>query len=143
MDDRVWAPTLFTKNRGRLMRHDVDEQFLAAINKQAYARKLLFRDHFSIDGTLLDACASLKSFKLKLPSADDFLAPGGKSRLQSLRRVQQHCDGIRADDKRNRRDTTRPTAENNLTREFPILDIGGGLGAFVRRPRRTCGQPPA
>ena len=71
MDDRVWDATVFSKNRDRLMGHDVDEHFLAAINKQGYARKLLSRDHFSVDGTLLEACASLKSFKPKDAGADD------------------------------------------------------------------------
>ncbi len=73
IEDRVWAPTVFTKNRDRLMRHEIAESFLAAINKQGYARKLLSKDHFSVDGTLLEACASLKSFRPKAAEkeADD------------------------------------------------------------------------
>lgn len=71
LDDGVWDATVFTKNRDRLMRHDVDEQFLRAITRQGYAKKLLSRDHFSVDGTLIEACASLKSFKPKDASDDN------------------------------------------------------------------------
>ena len=45
--------------------HGIDEAFLAEVNKQAAARKPLSKDHFSLDGTLLEACASIKSFKPK------------------------------------------------------------------------------
>ena len=53
------------------MRHDIDEQFLRAVTRQGYAKKLLSRDHFSVDGTLIEACASLKSFKPKEATDDD------------------------------------------------------------------------
>jgi len=63
MDDRVWNHSVFSKNRDRLMLGNIDELFFDAIKKQAYAKKLMSRDHFSVDGTLLEACASMKSFK--------------------------------------------------------------------------------
>ena len=69
LDDPAWYPTTFTKNRDRLLAHDVDGRFLAKVNEQAQARKLLSRDHFSLDGTLLDACAPIKSFRPKKPAA--------------------------------------------------------------------------
>jgi transposase len=65
MDDSVWNHSVFSKNRDRLMSYDVDELLFEAIKKQGYAKKLLSRDHFTVDGTLIDACASLKSFKPK------------------------------------------------------------------------------
>lgn len=71
MDERVWNHSVFSKNRDRLMRFDVDEQLFEAIRKQGYAKQLLSRDHFSVDGTLLEACASLKSFRAKDGSDDD------------------------------------------------------------------------
>lgn len=71
MDDSVWNHSVFSKNRDRLMRFDVDEQLFEAIKKQGYAKKLLSRDHFSVDGTLLEACASLKSFRPKDGGDDD------------------------------------------------------------------------
>ena len=71
MDDRVWNHSVFSKNRDRLMSGSIDELFFSAIKKQAYAKQLMSRDHFSVDGTLLEACASMKSFKPKESSDDD------------------------------------------------------------------------
>lgn len=71
MDDPVWNHSTFSKNRDRLMSSHVDELLFEAIKKQAYARQLMSRDHFSVDGTLLEACASLKSFRPRDDSDDD------------------------------------------------------------------------
>lgn len=71
MDDAVWNHSVFSKNRDRLMGCDVDELLFEAINKQAYANQLLSRDHFTVDGTLIEACASMKSFKPKDGSGDN------------------------------------------------------------------------
>jgi len=71
MDDAVWNHSTFSKNRDRLMLHEIDELFFDAIKKQAYAKKLMSRDHFSVDGTLLEACASMKSLRAKDGSEDD------------------------------------------------------------------------
>ena len=71
MDDAVWNHSVFSKNRDRLMGYGVDELLFEAINKQAYANRLLSRDHFTVDGTLIEACASMKSFKPKYGSGDD------------------------------------------------------------------------
>jgi transposase len=65
IDDPVWNHSVFSKNRDRLMASHVDELLFEAIKKQAYAGKLMSRDHFSVDGTLIEACASLKSFRPK------------------------------------------------------------------------------
>lgn len=71
MDDMVWNHSTFSKNRDRLMVHEIDSLFFDAIKKQAYAKKLMSRDHFSVDGTLLEACASMKSFRPKEGTDDD------------------------------------------------------------------------
>ena len=63
IDDPVWNHSTFSKNRDRLMAHRIDELLFDAIKKQAYAKQLMSRDHFTVDGTLLDACAGMKSFK--------------------------------------------------------------------------------
>lgn len=67
MDDPVWNHSVFSKNRDRLLSYDIDRIFFEAIKRQAKSKKLMSRDHFSVDGTLLDACASMKSFKPKAP----------------------------------------------------------------------------
>lgn len=71
MDDKVWDHSTFSKNRDRLLVHEVDVLFFEAVKKQAYARQLMSRDHFSVDGTLLEACASMKSLRAKDGSDDD------------------------------------------------------------------------
>ena len=70
MDDGVWNHSVFSKNRDRLLGYGVDELLFDAIKEQGYAKKLLSRDHFSVDGTLLEACASLKSYRPKDGSDD-------------------------------------------------------------------------
>ena len=65
MDDAVWDPTVFTKNRQRLLDGDVATAFLERVVEQARRRGLLSGEHFTVDGTLLEAWAGLKSFKRK------------------------------------------------------------------------------
>jgi transposase len=64
-DDDVWDATVFTKNRDRLLKADVAQEFLARVVEQARAKGLTSDEHFSVDGTLLEAWASLKSFQPK------------------------------------------------------------------------------
>lgn len=62
MDDAVWTPTTFTKNRDRLLAGDIARQFFDAVLRQARARRVLSDEHFTVDGTLLEAWAGQKSF---------------------------------------------------------------------------------
>jgi transposase len=63
MDEPVWDVTVFTKNRQRLLEADVAKQFFQLVVEQARERNLMSDEHFTVDGTLLEACAGLKSFK--------------------------------------------------------------------------------
>ena len=65
MDAPIWDVTVFTKNRERLLSGDVAAKFLGAVVAQARGRDLLSDDHFSVDGTLIEAWASMKSFRPK------------------------------------------------------------------------------
>jgi transposase len=65
MDDPIWDVTVFTKNRERLLDGDIAEAFFQAVLKQAGERSLLSDEHFTVDGTLLEAWASVKSFQRK------------------------------------------------------------------------------
>ena len=65
MDTQVWDVTVFTKNRGRLLAGDVAVSFLPAVMGHAAIKRLLPAEHFSVDGTLIDAWASTKSFRRK------------------------------------------------------------------------------
>jgi transposase len=63
MDDAIWNPTVFTKNRQRLLDGDIADAFFAAVLQQARQRELLSDEHFTVDGTLLEAWAGQKSFR--------------------------------------------------------------------------------
>ncbi|MCA3412899.1 MAG: transposase, partial [Roseomonas sp.] len=64
-DDPVWDATTFTKNRDRLLQGDVASEFMRALLAQPKVKLLLSSEHFSVDGTLLEAWASTKSFRPK------------------------------------------------------------------------------
>ena len=76
IDDAVWVPTVFSKNRDRLLTTDIARQFLAAILADKAVAPLLSDEHFSVDGTLIQAWASMKSFQLK-PAAGTEPPAGG------------------------------------------------------------------
>lgn len=71
MVEPSFDPTTFTKNRERLLEHDVAREFFDAVVSQARRGQLMSSDHFTVDGTLIEAWASLKSFKKKDQSRDD------------------------------------------------------------------------
>src|SRR5262249_16576715 len=65
MDAEVWHPTVFTHNRDRLLEAAMAHEFLAALLALLQVKKLLSSEHFSVDGTLIEAWASMKSFRPK------------------------------------------------------------------------------
>jgi len=65
MDDPVWDASTFSKNRDRLLKKKVAKRFFQEVLKQARERNLLSDEHFTVDGTLIEAWASLKSFQRK------------------------------------------------------------------------------
>jgi len=75
VDDPVWVPTVFTKNRDRLLDAEVAAKFMAAVLAHREVKPLLSNDHFSVDGTLVEAWASLKSFRAK-DGSDEPPSPG-------------------------------------------------------------------
>jgi transposase len=79
LDEPVWDVTVFTKNRNRLLEGDVAREFLSEVVQQAQTKGLTSDEHFTVDGTLIEAWASLKSFQRKdqkNPPPDD---PGNPS----------------------------------------------------------------
>src|SRR5215475_11869198 len=75
VDEPVWDVTVFTKNRDRLLAGEIAAKFLRAVLTQPRVKALLSDEHFSVDGTLLQAWASMKSFRPKDGSGDP-PAPG-------------------------------------------------------------------
>jgi hypothetical protein len=79
IDDVVWDATVFSKNRDRLLDGAVAAKFLAAVLAQPRVKGLLSSEHFSVDGTLIEAWSSLKSFRPKDGSGDQPPSPGGRN----------------------------------------------------------------
>jgi transposase len=75
IDDPVWDHSTFSKNRDRLLDADVAAKFLEAVLRHPKVKRFLSDDHFSVDGTLVEAWASLKSFRAK-DGSDEPPAPG-------------------------------------------------------------------
>jgi transposase len=76
VDDPVWDHSTFSKNRDRLLEGEIAAKFLAAVLAQPKVKQLLSSDHFSVDGTLIEAWASIKSFRRKDGGDHDSDGPG-------------------------------------------------------------------
>lgn len=82
MDDPVWTPTTFTKNRERLLEQEISKRFFDEVLSQAKASRLLSSEHFTVDGTFIEAWASQKSFQKKDQDEDSDAPPssgGGRN----------------------------------------------------------------
>src|SRR6476659_9535585 len=89
-DDPVWDPTVFTKNRDRLQNGEVCAKFMSKLLNHPQVKPLLSDEHFSVDGTLIEAWASQKSFRPKDGSGDD--ADGANFHGQK-RKNDTHANG--------------------------------------------------
>src|SRR6267378_3491059 len=76
IDDPVWDHSTFSKNRDRLLDGRIAAKFLQAVLAQPKVKRLLSSDHFSVDGTLIEAWASIKSFRRKDGGDNDSQGPG-------------------------------------------------------------------
>jgi transposase len=84
IDDPVWVPTVFTKNRDRLLTTEMSRKVMAAILAHREVASLLSDDHFSVDGTLVTARASMKNFQPKATGTPPDDGPGGPPGPDSL-----------------------------------------------------------
>jgi transposase len=80
VDDAAWDHSTFSKNRDRLLEGDIAAKFLAAVLAQPRVKRLLSSDHFSVDGTLIEAWASMKSIRPRDGSGDPPGEGGGRNR---------------------------------------------------------------
>lgn len=122
MDDVVWDHSTFSKNRDRLLEGEIAARFLAAVLAQPRIKRLLSSEHFSVDGTLIEAWASMKSFKPKEPPAGDDSGSGGRNAPADFRGEKRS--------NQTHRSTTDPDAR--LYRKGPGMEaklcfIGHGL----------------
>jgi transposase len=88
IDDPVWNHSSFSKNRDRLLDGEIAAKFLAAVLAQPRVKQLLSSDHFSVDGTLIEAWASMKSFKPKAAEGGDPLDPPASDGRNAEGRLQ-------------------------------------------------------
>jgi IS5 family transposase len=79
VDDEVWDATVFCKNRDRLLDGDIARKFMTTVLNLPQVRELLSSEHFSVDGTLIEAWASMKSFVPKDGSGAPPMADGGRN----------------------------------------------------------------
>lgn len=79
IDDAAWDHSVFSKNRARLLEGDIAAKFLSAMLVQPKVKKLLSTDHFSVDGTLIEAWASMKNVKPKDGSGEPPAEGGGRN----------------------------------------------------------------
>jgi transposase len=82
MDDPIWDVTVFTKNRERLIAGEVAERMLLAVVEQAHRKQLLSEEHFTVDGTLIQAWANRRSFKEKKDPPSRGTGSGGAKLLR-------------------------------------------------------------
>ena len=99
MDDAVWSPTTFTKNRDRLLDGDIAAAFFEAVLIHADTARLLSDEHFTVDGTLLEAWASQKSFR---PRDQDPPSDSGGNPTVNFRGAMRDLAGGRDGSRRSR-----------------------------------------
>jgi transposase len=92
VDDPVWHPTTFTQNRDRLLEQEISRRFFDAVLGQAKKKHLLSNEHFTVDGTYLEAWASQKSFKPKDPSDPPASSGGGRNEAVDFRGEKRSND---------------------------------------------------
>jgi len=122
MDDPVWDHSTFSKNRDRLLEGEIAARFLSAVLTQPRVKRLLSSEHFSVDGTLIEAWASMKSFKPKEPPDVGGASGGGRNAPADFKGEKRRNE--------THRSTTDPDAR--LYRKGPGMEaklcfIGHGL----------------
>jgi transposase len=127
MDDPVWDHSTFSKNRDRLLEGEIATKFLTAVLAQPRVKRLLSSEHFSVDGTVIEAWASMKSFRPKEPPDAGGMPEGGK--MGGGRNAPADFRGEKRSNETHR-STTDPDAR--LYRKGPRMEaklcfIGHGL----------------
>ena len=122
IDDGVWDHSTFSKNRDRLLDGEIAAKFLTAVLGQPRVRRLLSSEHFSVDGTLVEAWASMKSVKPRDPPEGGSPTGGGRNAAADFRGQKRSNESHRS--------TTDPDAR--LYRKGPGMEaklcfIGHGL----------------
>jgi transposase len=129
VDDPVWDHSVFSKNRDRLLEGEIAAKFLAAVLAQPKVKRLLSSDHFSVDGTLIEAWASIKSFRKK-DGSDNDREGGGRNAERNF-----HRETFKRDAPKHDRSTSSALQEGRRTAGQALLH---GT-CFDREPQRAGG----
>src|ERR1700726_1987065 len=135
VDEPVWDHSTFSKNRDRLLDGEIAAKFFSAVLAQPRVKRLLSSDHFPVDGTLIEAWASMKSFKPREPPDAGGTRGGGRNAPTDFRGEKRS--------NQTHRSTTDPDAR--LYRKGPGMEaklcfIGHGL--MENRSDRRCQAHP-
>ena len=133
VDDAIWDVTVFTKNRDRLLEGEIAAKFLGAVLAQPKVKALLSDEHFSVDGTLIQAWASMKPFRPKDGSgAPSALGRNGERDFH----VEQRANDTHAS-------TTDPEAtlfRKGKGKEAKLCFMGPSVDGEPSRPDRGAGH---
>lgn len=119
MDDPVWDHSTFSKNRDRLLEGEIAGKFLSAVLAQPKIKRLLSSDCFSVDGTLIEAWASITSFRRKDGGDDD-----GPSRSRN--------------GGRNFQGEKRSNETHQSMTELPVIEVGRALSELMQEAMGRC-----
>jgi transposase len=128
IDDLVWDHSTYSKNRDRLLEADVAKKFLKAILVHRKVAPLLSDDHFTVDGTLVQAWASMKSFVAKEPTPPPEDGPGSGARTPSepAEKAEMQASAEAADKAQPAStETPMPTADANKSSRNEEVDFHG------------------
>ena len=118
IDDAVWVPTVFSKNRDRLLDADVAARFMSLLLAHKEVRGLLSDDHFSVDGTLIEAWASMKSFQPRRPPEDGGGPPYTGPADQTPPPIEPAAEASKAEETAPMTDTTDTHKDGNAEVDF-------------------------
>ena len=146
-DDPVWDPTTFTKNRERLQNGEVFTKFMTSLLNHPQVKPLLSDEHFSVDGTLIEAWASQKSFRPKDGSGDD----AGTNFHGQKRKNDTHASTSDPDSRLYRKATGREAKLSYMGHAVMENRHGLAIAGMVTHakaqakaaPRRECSRPRA
>jgi transposase len=142
VDDPVWVPTVFSKNRDRLLEGDIAAAFMDAVLNLPRVKVLLSDEHFSVDGTLIQAWASMKSFRRK-DGNDEPPAPGrnGERNFHGEKRSNQTHASTTDPDARLARKSGGQEAKLAYTGHL-LMENGNGLVVDARLTLATGTAEP-
>jgi transposase len=143
LDEPVWDATVFSKNRKRLLEGDVAEAFFQAVVAQAREAGLLSDEHFTVDGTLIEAWAGQKSFRPKDEDEGDGAAPSERDFHGERRTNDTHESKTDPDARLFRKGRARRRSSSTWVTRSRTIAMGWSSGRARRWPRgRPSGRRP-